>query len=65
MTTELTEPEYTKTDDDLKWYARDFLRRCESKMYRRLSRDGELENYLQLLAVKGGGKVDHVGGSAG
>ena len=50
MTTKMTGPEYTKTDDDLKWYARDYLSRCESKMYRRLRRDGELGDYLQLLA---------------
>lgn len=47
MVVESTEPEYTKSDDELKWFARDYLRLCENKEYRRLRREGTLENYLQ------------------
>ena len=50
MAVESTEPEDTESDDELKWFARDYLRRCQSKEYRRLRREGLLENYLQERA---------------
>ena len=50
MAGESTEPEYTKSDDELQWFARDYLRRCDNKEYRRLRREGLLEDYLQERA---------------
>ena len=50
MAADFIEPEYTKSDDELKWFGRDDLRRCEPKTYRELRRDGELEEYLQMLS---------------
>ena len=50
MAVEASEPEYTRSDDELKWFAIDYLRRCEHKEYRRLRREGLLKDYLQERA---------------
>ncbi len=44
------EPGYDYTDDELKTRARDYLKDCEYKEYRRLARKGQLDEYLQEQA---------------
>ena len=48
--TAFDEPEYTKSDEDLKEYAREYLRDCRPKEYRSLIRKGQLEDRLQEKA---------------
>ena len=46
----IRESPYTKADEDLKTFRRDFLKDCQPKEYRRLARKGELEAHLQSAA---------------
>ena len=41
---------YSKSDEDLKNYARRYLRECRNTTYRELSKAGELEEHLQSRA---------------
>ena len=50
MVSQTSEPEYTKTDEDLIEYRRDYLRDCDRQEYRRLARKGQLDAYLQEKA---------------
>ena len=43
-------PEYSKSDEELKTYALEYLRDCQNKEYRRLARKGLLEEHLQEQA---------------
>ena len=43
-------PRYSMSDEQLKLFARNHLRDTDRKEYRRMSREGELEDYLQEQA---------------
>ena len=47
-----SEPEYTKSDEELIEYRRNYLRDCDNKEYRRLARKGQLDDHLQEKADK-------------
>ncbi len=44
------DPPYDKGDEELILYAREYLRDCENREYRRLARKGLLEETLQKTA---------------
>ena len=41
---------YTKSDETLKRFARNYLRDCKNREYRRMAKSGELEGHLQRRA---------------
>ena len=41
---------YSKSDEQLKEYARRYLRECRSSEHRRMAKSGELEQHLQTRA---------------
>ena len=41
---------YSKSDEQLKEYARRFLRECKNTEYRKMAKAGELEEHLQTRA---------------
>ena len=45
-----SEPEYSKSDEELFEYRRGYLRDCDRREYRRLARKGQLDAHLREMA---------------
>ena len=50
MVSQTSEPEYTKSDEELFEYRRGYLRDCDRREYRRLARKGQLDAHLREKA---------------